>query len=211
MTRRRDSLIEAAAHAVEEAFVSRYIVNAFRRAGIYPPDPNPVLDNPCVKNAPQEERQRGKRTFVDISKKALFSVADIPSRVALTKADQAERRAATRAKNKAARAQVAAATATAPLAVSGGVNEVETSVETATEGAEEEEDLAVTMLRESSDVFIVDTFAEQGNTSSTPEAHPQPAPEPLSQRRPLLDEGGAAGKRRTNRRKHMLPAKRQKM
>jgi len=101
-TQRRDVYILAASEVFPIAFSPYSIRSSFRRAGIWPPDPTPVLNNPCVTNVEKAfSLPKVKNPQVDISSKALVDVSEIPQRRAATLKARAEQAAKTRAQNEA--------------------------------------------------------------------------------------------------------------
>lgn len=97
----RNMYLLAASEVVPIAFSSFSIKSSFRRAGIFPPSTNPILNNPCVTNVDQQTViPKVKPLQVNIADQALINADEIPKRRAETLAQRAKRAAETRAKNK---------------------------------------------------------------------------------------------------------------
>lgn len=105
----RSTFLVAAAEAFPRAFSPMSIKLAFRKPGLFPPNADPQLSNPCIAELPQS-LPAPKRTNADISAELLDDISTIPARRAKTLKDRQAKAAATRSQ----RAAVAAAISTTP-------------------------------------------------------------------------------------------------
>lgn len=98
---RRNLYLLAAEDVIPIAFRKSPIKSSFKRAGIYPPTLEPILNNPCVTNMEQKQYlERQKLPNVDITKNALVNYDDIPKRRAETLLARAKKSVETRRKHK---------------------------------------------------------------------------------------------------------------
>lgn len=107
----RTTFLAAAAEAFPRAFSPMSIKLAFRKSGIYPPNAEQQLANPCVAGLPQSA-PAPKRTNVDISTEMLDDVSVIPTRRAKTLEGRRAKSAVTRAQRLITTTAPAAETAT---------------------------------------------------------------------------------------------------